>query len=70
MDSAWGSIGMHRCPPIFWWTPSSGTLCREARWGRRTLTPIGRLELLDIPGRWEHADAFGRARLRVPESTL
>jgi glycogen debranching enzyme len=24
--------------------------------------PIERLELLDIPGRWGHADAFGRAR--------
>jgi glycogen debranching enzyme len=25
--------------------------------------PIERLELLDIPGRWQRADAFGRARL-------
>jgi len=24
---------------------------------------LGRLELLDIPGRWGHADAFGRGRL-------
>ncbi|GAB3143192.1 hypothetical protein GCM10027290_19170 [Micromonospora sonneratiae] len=22
---------------------------------------IGRIELLDIPGRWSHADAFGRS---------
>jgi glycogen debranching enzyme len=26
-------------------------------------TPIDRLELLDIPGRWGRADAFGRARI-------
>lgn len=38
MDSARDSIGMHRCPPILRWTPSSGTLGCEARWGRRTLT--------------------------------
>jgi hypothetical protein len=24
---------------------------------------IGRLELLDIPGRWGHVDAFGRGRV-------
>jgi glycogen debranching enzyme len=26
---------------------------------------IGRLELLDIPGRWDRIDAFGRGRIRV-----
>jgi glycogen debranching enzyme len=26
---------------------------------------VGRLELLDIPGRWGHADAFGRGRIDV-----
>ena len=26
---------------------------------------IGRLELLDIPGRWGHVDAFGRGRVDV-----
>ena len=25
---------------------------------------IGRIELLDIPGRWGPADAFGRSRLK------
>jgi hypothetical protein len=28
---------------------------------------IGRLELLDIPGRWGRIDAFGRARVQVDE---
>ena len=28
-------------------------------------TSIGHLELLDIPGRWGHVDAFGRGRLQV-----
>ena len=27
--------------------------------------PLSRLELLDIPGRWDRMDAFGRARLKV-----
>jgi hypothetical protein len=27
--------------------------------------PIDRLELLDIPGRWGRADAFGRARIAL-----
>ena len=27
--------------------------------------PLSRLELLDIPGRWDRMDAFGRARLQV-----
>ena len=27
--------------------------------------PIERLELLDIPGRWGKADAFGRARIQL-----
>jgi glycogen debranching enzyme len=26
---------------------------------------IGRIELLDIPGRWGHIDAFGRGRMEV-----
>jgi len=39
---------MHRCPPIFRWTPSSGTLGRRARWGRWTLTEK-RLNATDIP---------------------
>ena len=26
---------------------------------------IGRIELLDIPGRWGHIDAFGRGRVEV-----
>ena len=26
---------------------------------------IGRVELLDIPGRWGHVDAFGRGRVEV-----
>ena len=26
---------------------------------------IGRMELLDIPGRWGHVDAFGRGRYDV-----
>jgi hypothetical protein len=26
---------------------------------------IGRIELLDIPGRWRHVDAFGRGRVEV-----
>jgi hypothetical protein len=26
---------------------------------------IGHLELLDIPGRWGHVDAFGRGRLQT-----
>jgi glycogen debranching enzyme len=29
---------------------------------------IGRLELLEIPGRWGHADAFGRGRLDLPQT--
>jgi hypothetical protein len=28
---------------------------------------IGRLELLDIPGRWGKIDAFGRGRVQVDE---
>jgi hypothetical protein len=28
-------------------------------------TTIGRLELLDIPGRWGRIDAFGRGRVEV-----
>ena len=32
--------------------------------------PIGRLELLDIPGRWGHVDAFGRGRVLVPEPAI
>src|SRR5918995_1258530 len=28
---------------------------------------IGRIELLDIPGRWGHVDAFGRGRVEVGE---
>jgi hypothetical protein len=28
-------------------------------------TTIGRLELLDIPGRWGRVDAFGRGRVDV-----
>jgi glycogen debranching enzyme len=27
---------------------------------------IGRLELLDIPGRWGRVDAFGRGRIKTP----
>ncbi len=27
--------------------------------------PLSRLELLDIPGRWDRRDAFGRARLQA-----
>jgi hypothetical protein len=27
---------------------------------------IGRIELLDIPGRWGRIDAFGRGRVDVP----
>ncbi len=29
---------------------------------------IGRIELLDIPGRWGHVDAFGRGRVAVGET--
>jgi glycogen debranching enzyme len=29
-----------------------------------------RIDLLDIPGRWEHADAFGRGRITIPEEEL
>jgi hypothetical protein len=28
-------------------------------------TKIGRLELLDVPGRWGRIDAFGRGRIEV-----
>jgi hypothetical protein len=28
-------------------------------------TTIGRLELLDIPGRWGRIDAFGRGRVEI-----
>jgi hypothetical protein len=27
---------------------------------------MGRLELLDIPGRWGRIDAFGRGRIEIP----
>jgi hypothetical protein len=30
---------------------------------------IRHLELLDIPGRWGHIDAFGRGRIRTTEET-
>ena len=30
---------------------------------------IGRLELLDIPGRWGRIDAFGRGRVDVERAT-
>jgi hypothetical protein len=30
---------------------------------------IGRLELLDIPGRWGHIDAFGRGRIDTKHIT-
>lgn len=29
--------------------------------------PLDRLELLDIPGRWGKIDAFGRARMELPQ---
>jgi glycogen debranching enzyme len=29
-----------------------------------------RIDLLDIPGRWGHADAFGRGRIAIPEEGL
>ena len=32
-------------------------------------TTIGRLELLDIPGRWGRIDAFGRGRVRLNGDT-
>jgi glycogen debranching enzyme len=32
-------------------------------------TGIGRLELLEIPGRWGHIDAFGRGRVQVERKT-
>jgi glycogen debranching enzyme len=28
---------------------------------------LGRLELLEIPGRWGHIDAFGRGRVETPD---
>jgi hypothetical protein len=27
---------------------------------------LGRVELLNIPGRWGHVDAFARGRIEVP----
>jgi hypothetical protein len=32
-------------------------------------TTIGRLELLDIPGRWGKIDAFGRGRVDTARAT-
>lgn len=63
------------CSPQAWATATPLLLCRtllglEAVGGRLLVDPampegIERIELLDIPGRWGRADAFGRGRISV-----
>ena len=46
------------CAPCSGWSRSATTWSST----RRCRSGIGRIELLDIPGRWGRADAFGRER--------
>jgi glycogen debranching enzyme len=65
------------CSPQAWATGAPLLVLRvllglEPVAGRLVVDPavpetIGQLELLDIPGRWGLADAFGRGRLELPE---
>ena len=63
------------CSPQAWATAAPMLLCRtllglEPVGGQLLVDPampegIERLEILDIPGRWGLADAFGRGRIPV-----
>ncbi|MFB6393672.1 glycogen debranching N-terminal domain-containing protein [Polymorphospora lycopeni] len=65
------------CSPQAWSTGTPMLLLRtmlglEPHEGHLAVDPalptgLGRLELLDIPGRWGHVDAFGRGRIDVTD---
>jgi hypothetical protein len=68
------------CSPQAWATAAPMLLCRtllglEPVGGRLLVDPalpegIERIELLDIPGRWGRADAFGRGRIPLGSPPL